>query len=105
MSIGKGLAGTALQVAFKFPRFGLIGEGKVADQVPRAALDGRLILSSIVAGESRAKVVGEAGVVTAVVDRALQEVDVVYGLSSARRSRCDKSVEHLNYGGSCVSGG
>ena len=105
MAAGKSLAGTALEVALEVARFGLIGEGEIADQSPWSAVDRRLVLSGIVAGESRPKVVGEAGVVTAVVDRALQEVDVVYGLSSARRSRCDKSVEHLNYGGSCVSGG
>jgi hypothetical protein len=45
-------------------------------------VDRRLVLSGIVTRESRAKVVGEAGVVPAVIDRALEEIHVVHGPSN-----------------------
>jgi hypothetical protein len=73
------------KVAFEVARFGLIGEGKVADESPGSAVDPRLVLSGIVTGESRPKVVGESGIVTAVVDCAFEQVNVVHGPSTAKR--------------------
>jgi len=98
MSIGKNLAGTALQVAFEVSSFALVGEGEVADQSPGAAEDRRLVLSGIVTGESRAKVVGKAGVMAAVINRTLQKVYVVHDPSSARWSGSGKAAEYPNLG-------
>ena len=66
---------------FERARFGLIGEGEISDNSPRSAVDRRSVLSCIVTGEARAEIVGEARVVTAVVERALEEVHVVHGPS------------------------
>jgi hypothetical protein len=65
-------------------------------------VDRRLVLSGIVTGETRAEVVGEAGVVMAVIDRALQKVHVAHDPSTARRSGSGKAEEYPNFGGSCV---
>ena len=63
-----------------------------------SAGDRRLVLSGIVAGESRAKVVGEAVVVTAVIDRALEEVHVVHRPRTCRWSCPGKCAEYPNFG-------
>ena len=104
MPTGKGLAGTALQVAFKATCFGLIGEGKVTDQVPRAASFGRLVLSGILAGKTRAKVVGESCVTTTGVARALQDVNVVHGRSTLKRVCGGKFAEDPDFGVTASAG-
>ena len=98
MPTGKSLAGDAFQVAFRVSRFGLIGEGKAADSVPRPALDGRRVFSCIVAGKAHAKIAGESDRVTTVVACALQKVHVVHDPSSAGRNVRSKFAEHPNFG-------
>jgi len=92
MSIGKGLAVTTLQVVLEVAGFGFVDEGEVADQSPGAAVDRRLVLSGIVTGESRAKVVGESDVVTVAIDCALEDVHVVHGLNTAKLSGPGKAA-------------
>ena len=72
MPIGKGVAGTALEITFELACFGFIGEREVADQAPGPALDRRRLLSGMVRGKTRAKIVGESGGVTSVIDGTLE---------------------------------
>jgi len=98
VSARKSLAGTALQVAFEVARFFLFGEGEVTDKAPRSAVDRRLVLSGIVTGKSRPEVVSESGIMTAVIDCALEEVHVVHGPSNHEADLLGQDLGMANSG-------
>ena len=105
MSFGKGSAGAAFEITFELACFGFIGEREVADQAPGPALDRRRVLSGIVRGESCAKIVGESGVVTTVVDPALEKVHVVHGPSTLKRGCGGKFAEYPDFGDALAGNG
>ena len=72
MASGKRPAGSALQITFESAGPQLVGEGEVADELPRATVDRGLILSSIVTGEPGSKVARESDVAPLVVDGTLE---------------------------------
>ena len=98
MPPGEGPTGTAFQVAFEGPSDFFVGKGKVTREDPRPSPGRRGILARVVAGNARAQVIRESGIMAPGIGRALQEVNVVHAETLSRRTFPLDAGEALNRG-------